>query len=232
MPLTEEDIKKMSPEQLRELQKQQCIFCHIISKRVQSKIVYEDEKVTAVLDINPANPGHVLLLPKEHYSVMPQMPDDLVAYMGTIAKQLSHAMLRAVGADSTTILAANGLAAGQRASHFMMHIIPRKEGDNVGISLPPGEMSEEQLRQTQRLLAPLVAKAFGKEYVEEPKGKVAEDEPKKTQEPSPKAEPTKAEEKKTEPVTQKPEEEREESDDAKPKANLDDITSLLLGGKQ
>jgi len=159
--LTEEDIRNMSPEQLRQLQKQQCIFCAIIAKRVQARIVYEDEQVMGVLDINPANPGHVLLMPKEHYSVSPQMPDDLFAHMGMIAKGLSKAMLRALGAQGTTVLAANGVAAGQRASHFMMHVIPRREGDNVGIMPQQGQMGEEQLRQFQDTLRPMVQKAMG-----------------------------------------------------------------------
>ena len=67
----QEKIKNMSPEELKEFQKKQCVFCQIISGKVQSKKVYDDEKCIAILDINPANPGHVLLLPKEHYSIMP-----------------------------------------------------------------------------------------------------------------------------------------------------------------
>ena len=63
--LTEEDLKNMSPEEIQELQKQQCIFCHIVSGKVASRKVYEDDSVIAILDIHPANPGHVLLLPKE-----------------------------------------------------------------------------------------------------------------------------------------------------------------------
>ncbi len=60
----QEKIKNMSPEELKEFQKQQCIFCQIISGKVASKKIYEDEKCIAILDINPANPGHLLLMPK------------------------------------------------------------------------------------------------------------------------------------------------------------------------
>ena len=63
--LTEEDIKKMSPEEIAELQKKNCIFCHLVSGRVPSKKVFEDDKVLAILDIYPAIPGHILLFPKE-----------------------------------------------------------------------------------------------------------------------------------------------------------------------
>ncbi|MEK6822525.1 MAG: HIT domain-containing protein [Nanoarchaeota archaeon] len=238
MALTEEDLKKMSPEQLRQLQKQQCIFCHIIAKRVQSKIVYEDDKVLAVLDINPANPGHVLLLPKEHYSVSPQVPDELFAYMGMVAKQMSKALLRTVGAEGSTILAANGMAAGQRASHFIMHVIPRKEGDKVGLMLPPGDITEQQIVQVQKALAPLIAKAFGKEPVAIEEVKEAQKkEAKPEQTPQPKHGPeTKKEESAptTEPAKrpQEPAPPQPQESPSDQGTNLDDITSLLLGGKR
>ena len=70
----EEKIKNMSPEELQELQRQQCIFCQIISSKIPSKKIYEDSTCLAVLDINPAAKGHLLLLPKEHYAIMPQVP--------------------------------------------------------------------------------------------------------------------------------------------------------------
>jgi len=72
----------MSPEQIAELQKQNCIFCHIVSGKVSSKKIYEDEKCVALLDINPANPGHILLIPKEHYTLMALMPDDIIVPLG------------------------------------------------------------------------------------------------------------------------------------------------------
>ncbi|MBI2208489.1 HIT domain-containing protein [Candidatus Woesearchaeota archaeon] len=63
----QEKLKNMSPEELKEFQKKQCIFCQIISGNVQSRKIYEDGHVLAVLDINPANPGHILVMPREHY---------------------------------------------------------------------------------------------------------------------------------------------------------------------
>ncbi|MFH1053290.1 MAG: HIT domain-containing protein [Candidatus Woesearchaeota archaeon] len=139
----QEKLSKMSPEELREFQKKNCIFCHIISGKVQSKKIYEDDKVVAILDINPANPGHILVLTKEHYSIMPQIPENTVKYLGIIAKQLSRSVLKTLKVEGTTIFIANGTAAGQRAQHFIMHIIPRAEGDKLGIELKPGNISEK-----------------------------------------------------------------------------------------
>ncbi|MBI4144699.1 HIT domain-containing protein [Candidatus Woesearchaeota archaeon] len=159
----QEQLKNMTPEQIRELQKQQCIFCRIAEGKVQARKVYEDEFFLVVLDINPGTPGHMLVMPKEHYSILPQLPEEVINHLGMLSKRLSQAALRALKAQGTTIFAANGVAAGQRASHFLLHVIPRMEGDGAGITLPANGISEEMLRKLQSQLQPFVDRAFGKE---------------------------------------------------------------------
>jgi len=127
----EEKLKNMSPEELKEFQTKQCIFCQIISGKIPSKKVYEDEQCIAILDINPAAKGHILLLPKKHYAIMPQMPDKELGHLYGVAKNLSQALLKGLKVSGTNLFVANGLPAGQRAQHFILHIIPRKEGDGL-----------------------------------------------------------------------------------------------------
>ena len=127
----QEKLKNMSPEELKAYQKQNCIFCQIIDGKVQSKKIYEDKIVIGILDINPANPGHVLLLPKEHYAILPQVPENEISHIFMVAKAISNVMLRSLKSEGTTIFVANGVAAGQKAQHFMLHIIPRKDKDGV-----------------------------------------------------------------------------------------------------
>ena len=141
----QEKIKNMSPEELKEFQKKQCIFCQIASGKVQARKIYEDERVIGILDINPANPGHVLLLTKEHYSIMPQLPDDEISHVFMVAKSLSNSMLRSIDAQGTNILVANGIAAGQRAQHFIAHVIPRKDKDGVNFVLPQKTMEQNEV---------------------------------------------------------------------------------------
>ncbi|MEA3430587.1 MAG: HIT domain-containing protein [Nanoarchaeota archaeon] len=131
MAALQEKIKNMSPEELQAYQKQNCIFCQIISGKIPGKKVYEDDKVLAILDINPAGKGHILLMPKEHYAIMPIVPQEVLGHMFIIAKKLSNAVLKKLKATGTTIFIANGGVAGQRAQHFMIHIIPRYEGDEI-----------------------------------------------------------------------------------------------------
>ncbi|MEK6969920.1 MAG: HIT domain-containing protein [Nanoarchaeota archaeon] len=131
----EEKLKKMPPEELKQLQEQQCIFCQIISGKVPSKQIYEDKSCLVILDINPAAKGHLLLLPKPHYAIMPQIPEKEIKHLFLVSKALSQVLLKSLNVDGTTIFAANGLAAGQRAQHFILHLIPRKSGDGV-LDLP------------------------------------------------------------------------------------------------
>lgn len=148
----QERIKNMSPEELKEFQKKQCIFCQIISGKVQSRKLYSDSECTAVLDINPANPGHILLLPNEHYPILPLIPDEIVGKLFLIARGLSNACLKALKSEGTTIFVANGLVAGQKAQHFMIHIIPRMPNDGIEFSLPQKQMTPQDMQTVQKIV--------------------------------------------------------------------------------
>jgi len=160
--VSEDELANMSPEQLQELQKQNCIFCHIISGKVASKKIYEDDKVLAILDINPANPGHILLLIKEHYQIMPQIPDDEISHIFMVAKAISHACLKALKAQGTNIFIANGMIAGQKAPHFMLHIIPRANVDEIKIfDLPEKDIPDDVSEQIRSGLTNKINELFG-----------------------------------------------------------------------
>jgi histidine triad (HIT) family protein len=146
--------EQIPPEQAAELQKQNCLFCQLGSGKIPSKKVYEDEKCFAILDINPATKGHILLMPKEHFVVLPQAPDDSVRHLGIIARKLSKSLLRVLGAQGTNIFIANGVAAGQRAPHLIIHIIPRSEGDSItAFEIPEKSIAESDLLLMQQKFA-------------------------------------------------------------------------------
>ena len=159
--MADDPLEGKSPEEILEYQKKNCIFCHIINGRVPSHKVYEDDKVLAILDINPANVGHILLLPKEHYSLLPQIPDKLLRYMFVVAKYLSSALVSTLSAKGVNIFVANGVGAGQRAPHFMIHIIPRFEGDNIkSFELPGYKVDDKILQEIGNNLIILLKKQF------------------------------------------------------------------------
>ena len=136
----------------------------------------------AILDINPVNPGHVLLLTKEHYSIMPQLPDDEVAHVFMAAKAISNSMLRSIDAQGTNIIVANGIAAGQRAQHFMAHIIPRKQNDGVNFVLPQKTMDEKEIEAISSKLISVLSGAGEKEE-EKPAIQIAQEAKKESGEP-------------------------------------------------
>ena len=157
----EEKIKNMSPEELQEFQKQQCIFCQIINGKIPSKKVYEDKTCQAVLDVNPAAKGHLLIIPKEHYSIMPQVPDKVIGHLFTVSKKLSQVLLKSLKVSGTNIFIANGPAAGQRSQHFFLHLIPRLEGDHV-LDLPDKLVDKSMQQKVKSVVEERLLELLGK----------------------------------------------------------------------
>jgi histidine triad (HIT) family protein len=148
---------------------EQCLFCNIANGKIPAKKVYEDDKVAAVLDINPGTEGHILVIPKKHVEILLQMDDDLASHVGMICKQLSQALLQAFKCEGTSIFVANGPAAGQRAPHGMVHVMPRTKDDEIVLDLPIVKLDEKVLNELHGKLAVAVAKEFGKEPMIGPK---------------------------------------------------------------
>jgi histidine triad (HIT) family protein len=124
---------QLTPEQQKAIdqQKEQCIFCQIIAGKIETKKVYEDKLLIGILDINPAAKGHVLFMPKEHYPIMPLIPEETFKQLVNKTKEVDKCVKEAMLCKETTIFIANGAAAGQQSSHFMLHIIPRDGGLEV-----------------------------------------------------------------------------------------------------
>lgn len=108
-----------------------CIFCAIAKKEIPADIVYEDEKFLAFLDINPINPGHVLLIPKAHYENLYDLPDEILENIVPLIKKTALAIKNGLKADGINIGMNNESAAGQLVPHVHFHIIPRFFGDGL-----------------------------------------------------------------------------------------------------
>ncbi|MBN2052597.1 HIT domain-containing protein [Candidatus Woesearchaeota archaeon] len=144
----EEDFDSMSPEEMAEYQKQNCIFCKIIKGDIPSRKVYEDDKIVALLDINPAAKGHTLIMTKEHYPILPVIPFDTAAHMYRITKGLSKAIKSGMVVGKSTIFIANGAIAGQQSPHFLYHIIPREDNDGLdNFNIIQKDYMEEEVQQ-------------------------------------------------------------------------------------
>ena len=95
----------------------ECVFCGIAKGAIPSKKVYEDNSVIAVLDINPRNPGHTLVVPKKHYETIMEMPDNEAQTLFAAVKKMASVIKKATNADGVSISQSNGRAAGQIIPH-------------------------------------------------------------------------------------------------------------------
>jgi histidine triad (HIT) family protein len=121
-----------------------CIFCKIANKELPAHVIYEDGGTLAFLDIHPVNPGHVLIVPKEHAATVLDISQrSLYAVMDTV-QRIAPAVLAGVGASGFNIGVNTGLVAGQAVLHFHLHLMPRHEGDGRdlwhGKETVPGEL--------------------------------------------------------------------------------------------
>ncbi|PSP92701.1 HIT family protein [Halobacteriales archaeon QS_4_62_28] len=113
-------------------QNQDCIFCQIVAGEIPGRIVYEDDYALAFLDANPLARGHTLVIPKQHYERLDDVPDDEATALYSAIHELVPAIEAAVDAPATTVAFNNGEAAGQEVPHTHAHIVPRFEGDGGG----------------------------------------------------------------------------------------------------
>ncbi len=102
-----------------------CIFCKIINNEIPSYKIYEDELVIAFLDISQATKGHTLVVCKEHYETLFDIPEKTFLHLMNIVKKLAKDIYEKTDANGINILQNNYLAAGQTVHHFHVHIIPR-----------------------------------------------------------------------------------------------------------
>ena len=116
-----------------------CIFCKLANGVFPTNSIYEDENFNVILDLGPATKGHALILPKEHYKNIYELPEETAGNVFKLAKKLATEMTEKLGADGFNIVQNNNEVAGQTVFHFHMHLIPRYEGDNAGVTWTPTE---------------------------------------------------------------------------------------------
>ena len=126
------------------MKKDDCIFCKIAAGEIPSRKIYEDKDLIAIMDLNPTSKGHSLIIPKEHCTNIYDIDEDIAAKVMKTAKKLATKMTVALNCDGFNLLQNNGETAGQTMFHFHMHLIPRYEGDNVGITWKPGNLTDEE----------------------------------------------------------------------------------------
>ena len=131
---------------------EQCIFCKIVKGKIPSMKVYEDKYAIAFLDINPVNPGHTLIVPKNHYTTLMDLPVTLAQHLTMVLWKIMQAVKQEIKPAGFNVINNNGKQAGQLVPHYHIHVIPRFEGDEkrFGMLWVTKKLEEEQMKNLQK----------------------------------------------------------------------------------
>ena len=118
-----------------------CLFCRIIRGEIKSFTILETELILGFMDINPANPGHVLVIPKEHAADIFSLSAQSLTAVALSAKNIAQALREEISPAGLNLVQANGKGAAQSVMHFHMHVLPRTENDALALNWPliPGD---------------------------------------------------------------------------------------------
>ena len=129
-----------------------CIFCKIANGDIPSKTLYEDDECRVILDLGPATKGHALILPKNHYAHLFELPENEAEHVMVVAKRMASRMMEKLQCDGFNLVQNNGETAGQTVFHFHMHLIPRYKWDNQLIGWKPMQATQEELEETMNTI--------------------------------------------------------------------------------
>ena len=129
-----------------------CLFCKIIKGEIPSKKTYEDEYCIAFLDINPANPGHTLVVPKGHAQNIYDIDERVLSRTIITVKKIAQSLKEKMKAEGVNVIQNNGREAGQIVYHIHFHVIPRFANDNVIITYPKAKIEEKDFDEIQKKL--------------------------------------------------------------------------------
>lgn len=117
------------------MNKEDCIFCKIVKGEIPSVKIWEDKEFMAFLDASPAAKGHTLIIPKDHYENIFDIPENVLGNCVKIAQKISFILKDKLKADGINLLNSNNKVAQQDVPHFHMHVIPRYKEDDLIIKL-------------------------------------------------------------------------------------------------
>lgn len=129
-----------------------CIFCKIAAGEIPSKTLYEDDNFRVILDLNPATRGHGLILPKNHYANLYELPEEIAGEVMKLAKKMTQIMTDKLKCDGFNLVQNNGEQAGQTVFHFHMHLIPRYKDDGQVLGWKEQSTTQEELEEVKNII--------------------------------------------------------------------------------
>lgn len=114
-----------------------CVICKLLARELEVSIIHEDELCMALMDIQPINPGHALVVPRRHASYLSELDTEDGAQIFRVAQRVAAALRKCgVKCEGVNFFLADGEAAGQEVFHVHLHVFPRYSGDGFGLKLP------------------------------------------------------------------------------------------------
>ncbi len=132
--------------------KDDCIFCKLANGVFPTRVVYEDDTFTVIMDNAPVTKGHSLILPKEHCDNLYELPEETASKALVLAKKLAVKMKSVLKADGFNVVQNNEPVAGQTVFHFHMHLIPRYENDGQDLNMPSTHPTDAELDEVLALI--------------------------------------------------------------------------------
>ena len=118
-----------------------CIFCKIIKGEIPSKTIYEDEVIEIIMNINPNTNGHLLVIPKNHYTNLLDTPNDIITHtLQKVRKDIYPKLKEKILCEGLTLAQNNEL--GQEIKHYHLHLIPRYKNDNADFTYDEENIKE------------------------------------------------------------------------------------------
>lgn len=115
-----------------------CIICQLVSRELEISLLHEDDLCSAFMDIQPVNPGHLLVVPNRHAAYLSELNVEEGAQIFRVGHRLAAALRKSgVKCEGVNFFIADGEAAGQEVFHVHLHVFPRFSGDGFGLKLPP-----------------------------------------------------------------------------------------------
>jgi len=129
-----------------------CVFCRIVSGEIASEILFENEQVVAILDINPIHFGHALVIPRKHFRDFLELEQQCYPSLLDAARIVSSALVKGLKLEGFNLFSNNGRAAGQSIFHFHLHVTPRYPDDDIRFVLKLKKYDDGKMKQYAALI--------------------------------------------------------------------------------
>lgn len=123
-----------------------CVFCKIVRHELPAQVLYENERVISILDINPIHYGHALVIPKAHCIDFLHVPEEDLHHVLHTAQVVARAIVKTLNLDGFNFFSNNGRIAGQSVFHFHLHVTPRYMNDNIQFVLQLKSYTDESMK--------------------------------------------------------------------------------------